>query len=1309
MADKSLKKARFENIHSIQIGKNYYDEKDLEKYFNADDDTLVLLKRVFQKDYPITRTSNGLPRVPSNTEDKHRLITSLETYFNNLRQRILEKKFKSGDTVSLRENIEQIQHIKLLIEHFEESDETFPYHMFENYLENKDYIKSTKDVNKQMRQFQFTKSQNERVRNLLRQFAKLYLEDMKKHEYDIKDPGMFPNRFEEFMRGRDIKKIPPILRDLLLLLDGKHSVIAMEDEKVRDKEYDPSKVYSELTRLLDEIDPPAQPTSGGAKPYLDKTQGVKGLDEQITSVVDHILEKYRELRGSHDTIISEKDAKYGTLESATQAEISVLKEKLATAESSVTALLTENATLVAQIANLEGEITSKDSQIEEKNSQLGRLIKELSVANSNLSRALRNKEYSESEVSRFQRLLDNQIKTLTIQIKELQQDIANLESEKDRIEDEKNTLVPQLAEANRLKTEALAEVERLRRLLAEKDADLSGNKTELTQLRTNKTTLETDLSGARATIGEKDGEIQILKGRIGEKDVDIKAKDTTITNLERQKAELEQQKAQLERDKDAKQEEYDRLNREKERIERELEGLIRSNEQGSAQSARNLQESLDTLRRDLDTSKQVELDGLRNRIAELQARIRELEEAESRYNAEVDRLRRELASLRASGLGIADLERRISELTAQLATQKSTYQAELGEITRAKDALEREIVLLRTTNPRLERDISNALAKVTEFITIRDTALAEQERLTRELEAKTEELRLSNLALDQTKAQAVEYKRLYEQHQRQNKTLEERIQALEANQQNIEVKDAEIRTLRTTIASLEERLTSQRDSIVAETQRQIRENDQRKTSEITNLTEQLRQAQADLKACLGEKSSLIKTNSSLRGTIEKNQRTIDALQRLLDDCLNKNKKPQQFIDSVIESSDSIPIMDEFLNQKFGALTLFDYIKAYSNDTTNKQFTSQFNLLNELVNFFTNERLSQIKNETGLLEDFKKLNNLIKQFGIPTNNLNSYRTKFGDRNPTPSDLRTVLKLKKYIDPIIETILSRSDLPEKSAVLNDFRNKKRNRQQYGGGDNEDDLFDYCSKVADNSLKEFLLETPLPFFTLIKDFEEKSKLDIIQSINEEYILKLFIQRHLEKYFESKTMKEFYYHSKDLLAKENCYEYAKMFFVLQEVINMIKSDERNIDVLRIKTKEYNSLFDFLLYKLEQHEFDFYNAVKKEFLETSQYDFTFNKSIFIKISDKNKKHYDLNKDLSITLADYDYDESIFYMNSSMVYIFFILSTHFYLQSENMIDLDDYKEIEDSLEKTVRKMKRKTSKEKRSIQELMEERKKIIN
>ena len=54
-------------------------------------------------------------------------------------------------------------------------------------------------------------------------------------------------------------------------------------------------------------------------------------------------------------------------------------------------------------------------------------------------------------------------------------------------------------------------------------------------------------------------------------------------------------------------------------------------------------------------------------------------------------------------------------------------------------------------------------------------------------------------------------------------------------------------------------------------------------------------------------------------------------------------------------------MDEFLNQKFGALTLFDYIKAYSNDTTNRQFTSQFNLLNELVNFFTDERLSEIKN------------------------------------------------------------------------------------------------------------------------------------------------------------------------------------------------------------------------------------------------------------------------------------------------------------------------------------------------------------
>ena len=43
-----------------------------------------------------------------------------------------------------------------------------------------------------------------------------------------------------------------------------------------------------------------------------------------------------------------------------------------------------------------------------------------------------------------------------------------------------------------------------------------------------------------------------------------------------------------------------------------------------------------------------------------------------------------------------------------------------------------------------------------------------------------------------------------------------------------------------------------------------------------------------------------------------------------------------------------------------------------------------------------------------------------------------------------------------------------------------------------------------------------------------------------------------------------------------------------------------------------------------------------------------------------------------------------------------------------MIDLDDYKQIDNGIEKTVRKLKRSKNKQKRSIQQLMKERKDFI-
>ena len=73
--------ATFSHLQNVQIGKNNFTNEDLEKYFGAmgkitgsNKPATILLKQVFQKEYPITRIPNdkSLPRVPSKIEEKFR-------------------------------------------------------------------------------------------------------------------------------------------------------------------------------------------------------------------------------------------------------------------------------------------------------------------------------------------------------------------------------------------------------------------------------------------------------------------------------------------------------------------------------------------------------------------------------------------------------------------------------------------------------------------------------------------------------------------------------------------------------------------------------------------------------------------------------------------------------------------------------------------------------------------------------------------------------------------------------------------------------------------------------------------------------------------------------------------------------------------------------------------------------------------------------------------------------------------------------------------------------------------------------------
>ena len=85
-----------------------------------------------------------------------------------------------------------------------------------------------------------------------------------------------------------------------------------------------------------------------------------------------------------------------------------------------------------------------------------------------------------------------------------------------------------------------------------------------------------------------------------------------------------------------------------------------------------------------------------------------------------------------------------------------------------------------------------------------------------------------------------------------------------------------------------------------------------------------------------------------------------------------------------------------------------------------------------------------------------------------------------------------------------------MTEKTRLLKIFKDQKniRTNPRFSGGGAQDTLLEYCNKVANDSLNTFLSEEPLPFFSLIEDFEKASKMDVLKSTNEEYILTPYVQ---------------------------------------------------------------------------------------------------------------------------------------------------------------------------------------------------------
>ena len=299
------------------------------------------------------------------------------------------------------------------------------------------------------------------------------------------------------------------------------------------------------------------------------------------------------------------------------------------------------------------------------------------------------------------------------------------------------------------------------------------------------------------------------------------------------------------------------------------------------------------------------------------------------------------------------------------------------------------------------------------------------------------------------------------------------------------------------------------------------------------------------------------------------------------------------------------------------------------------------------------------------------------------------------------------VKRYRELSREKHPNRGGNPEEFAMLQNAYEyltsltdeEFQNFLNISGGSKESKLLQYSRDVANNRLRNFLNKEPLPFFSLIEEFENASRLKIVESANKKYIFEQFLNYMFETYFESEDGKQFYFEAYEILNKKEYDDISNLCFVILENINAIKDSKYDIDTVRMNSTEYNTLFDSFERKLKEADYDFFTEASKIIPNKMSIKFFEDHIYFHNNTDSFEKTYNINETFVLDKAHYDFNEELYYINDSVVYLFFIISSYLVMKHDVKLSL------EDSINKFSRKMKRTKNKKTKSIKALLNERK----
>ena len=1173
----------FPDLEVVFVCKHSFDKKQLIdnfKYDTIEDERVIsLMKRVFQNKYPATKI-NGFPKVPHKKSDKEHLIKMITYYFNNLRSSVIQKKNKSGNTVSLREQIEHLQCVNMLIDHFENDKETFPYDMFQEYIDNQEYFEFSSDLVNQLAKIKTKEYQETRIKNLLRQFARLYLLNRGDDQYILKDPGITEAQLDD-----EISKlkgsVPSVLIQLIDLLKGKmkeegdvdyefinNLIGKLRNEfnviqsgipsSISDTTFSTEEATGEIKPTREEVTT-SEPPVATTQPPVATVGGNKkqSAEETITNLVNEIFDAYKALKNKHDTLVPNHASELAVKQDIIKENENKIKEH----ENKIAELNKSETDKGSEIKQLQTEINNLQEEKEQCENSLQQYQDSLKQRDIIINK---DREFSEQWASELARL----------------QEILNEESDK----------TSQARSAyEELEQEKEFEVSKLKEILREESDKTSHARNAYEELEQ-----------------EKEFEITTLKGILGEE----KEKNKMIDILKEKFRKLA----------------IKQMNK--------MNALNSGNLGSTFGTANNFEEEPTRERK--------------HNIANFKPTTSETNNSKLESFLQNNNNKNNIGDFKptTSETNKSKLESFLQNKDNN--TDNALNSGNLGSTFGTANNFEEE--------PTRERKHNIGNFKPT-------TSEINNSKLESFLQNNNNKDNIGNFKPTTSETNNSKLESFLQNNNKDNignfkpTTSETNNSKLESFLQNNNNKDNALNSgnLGSTFGTA--------NNFEEEPTRDRKQNNIKKISK--NISEEIGDTSANFGVRKNENGNLI---------IDDND--IDNLSNIIFDSLQKNKNSSILTEGTIEEQNKHinNIIDEaFKNKKFKNINIekiknkiFELEKPSMNNALDSgNLGSTFGTANNFEEEPTRERKKNNALNSG---------NLGSTFGTANN---------FEEEPT-----------RKAKPI-------SEKERRNAVVEQAKQralaKYRASQQQKGGSNT--LYSYCVQVAENRLDDFLIEEPLPFFSLIKDFEKSSKMDVIRESNEFYILQKFIELQLEEHFDNNEMKNFYYEFKNIFNKSDYEELAEFSFIMYELCNRIHDEkQKKIDVVKLLDTKYASYMDELERKVNIN-YDFYGEAIKNLNNDKKISLKFHENhiYFYKNTNSFEKIYSINDTFELSLLTEDFNEEIYYVNDSMLYYFYILSTYFLLKK----DIEPTEFLK-TLDKHSRTMKRKSKSSKKLLQERLD-------